>query len=105
MGYLMTKIFAFTSMKKNFNPEFIIFLNNIFQSSNDTYPTAMHIATAVEIHNTLLPGLQALHKALDEKAKEFADIVKIGRTHTQVRKTSFCMGTLIQIMVSAYIII
>lgn len=55
------------------------------QSSNDTYPTAMHIATAVEIHNTLLPGLQALHKALDEKAKEFADIVKIGRTHTQVR--------------------
>lgn len=44
----------------------------------------MHIATAVEIHNTLLPGLQALHKALDEKAKEFADIVKIGRTHTQV---------------------
>ncbi|XP_050712946.1 fumarate hydratase, mitochondrial-like isoform X3 [Eriocheir sinensis] len=56
---------------------------NKSQSSNDTYPTAMHIATAVEIHNTLLPGLQALHKALDEKAKEFANIVKIGRTHTQ----------------------
>lgn len=55
-----------------------------FQSSNDTYPTAMHIATAVEIHNTLLPGLEALHKALDAKAKEYADIVKIGRTHTQV---------------------
>lgn len=56
---------------------------NKSQSSNDTYPTAMHIATAVEIHNTLLPGLVALHKALDDKAKEFADIVKIGRTHTQ----------------------
>lgn len=80
----------------------MIFLNNNFQSSNDTYPTAMHIATAVEINNTLLPGLQALHKALDEKAKEFADIVKIGRTHTQVRKTSFCKGSLIQIMVSIY---
>ncbi|XP_063589185.1 fumarate hydratase, mitochondrial-like isoform X2 [Penaeus indicus] len=56
---------------------------NKSQSSNDTYPTAMHIATAVEIHNTLLPGLEALHKALDAKAKEYADIVKIGRTHTQ----------------------
>ncbi|KAG0715946.1 Fumarate hydratase, mitochondrial [Chionoecetes opilio] len=56
---------------------------NKSQSSNDTYPTAMHIATAVEIHNTLLPGLVALHKALDSKAKEFNDIVKIGRTHTQ----------------------
>ncbi|KAG7159034.1 Fumarate hydratase-like 1 [Homarus americanus] len=52
-------------------------------SSNDTYPTAMHIATAVEIHNTLLPGLEALHNALDGKAKEYADIIKIGRTHTQ----------------------
>lgn len=45
----------------------------------------MHIATAVEIHNTLLPGLEALHKALDDKAKEFKDIIKIGRTHTQVQ--------------------
>ena len=44
----------------------------------------MHIAVAVEINNTLLPGLQALHDALDAKAKEFADIIKIGRTHTQV---------------------
>ncbi|KAK8738611.1 hypothetical protein OTU49_003964, partial [Cherax quadricarinatus] len=52
-------------------------------SSNDTYPTAMHIATAVEIHQTLLPGLEALYKALDDKAKEYADIIKIGRTHTQ----------------------
>jgi len=56
---------------------------NKSQSSNDTYPTAMHIAVAVEIHNTLIPGLKKLHDALDVKAKEYADIVKIGRTHTQ----------------------
>lgn len=56
---------------------------NKSQSSNDTYPTAMHIAVAVEIHEVLLPGLQKLHDALDAKAKEFADIIKIGRTHTQ----------------------
>jgi len=56
---------------------------NKSQSSNDTYPTAMHIATAVEIHTVLLPGLKKLHDALDAKAKEFADIIKIGRTHTQ----------------------
>lgn len=54
------------------------------QSSNDTFPTAMHVAVAVELHNTLLPGLKALHEALDAKAKEFKDIIKIGRTHTQV---------------------
>ena len=56
---------------------------NKSQSSNDTYPTAMHIATAVEIQNVLLPGLKKLMGALDEKAKEYADIIKIGRTHTQ----------------------
>jgi len=56
---------------------------NKSQSSNDTYPTAMHIATAVEIHGVLLPGLKKLHDALDAKAKEFEDIIKIGRTHTQ----------------------
>jgi len=56
---------------------------NKSQSSNDTYPTAMHIAVAVEVHETLLPGMQKLHDALDAKAKEYADIVKIGRTHTQ----------------------
>merc|ERR1719410_1164895 len=43
----------------------------------------MHIATAVEIHETLLPGIKKLHDALDAKAKEFNDIIKIGRTHTQ----------------------
>merc|ERR1719167_1534941 len=56
---------------------------NKSQSSNDTYPTAMHIATAVEIQNVLLPGLKKLHDALDAKANEYADIIKIGRTHTQ----------------------
>merc|ERR1712018_433927 len=56
---------------------------NMSQSSNDTYPTAMHIAVAVEIHNVLIPGIKTLHDALDAKAKEFQDIIKIGRTHTQ----------------------
>ncbi|KAA0155232.1 hypothetical protein FNF29_01983 [Cafeteria roenbergensis] len=56
---------------------------NMGMSSNDSYPTAMHIAAALEITGTTIPGLKALHAALDAKAKEFADIVKIGRTHTQ----------------------
>jgi fumarate hydratase class II len=53
------------------------------QSSNDSFPTAMHIAAAGEINGRLLPALQVLLDALDEKAAAFADIVKIGRTHTQ----------------------
>jgi fumarate hydratase class II len=56
---------------------------NMSQSSNDTYPTAMHVASAEEIVNRLLPALRHLHAALDAKAREWADIVKIGRTHTQ----------------------
>ncbi|KAF5914086.1 hypothetical protein HPG69_010245 [Diceros bicornis minor] len=56
---------------------------NKSQSSNDTFPTAMHIAAATEVHEVLLPGLQKLHHALDAKSKEFAQIIKIGRTHTQ----------------------
>ncbi len=56
---------------------------NMGQSSNDSFPTAMHIATGVEANKTLIPALQLLHKALDAKAKEFKDIVKIGRTHLQ----------------------
>ncbi|XP_012299143.2 fumarate hydratase, mitochondrial isoform X1 [Aotus nancymaae] len=56
---------------------------NKSQSSNDTFPTAMHIAAATEVHGVLLPGLQKLHDALDAKSKEFAQIIKIGRTHTQ----------------------
>ena len=53
------------------------------QSSNDSFPAAMHIAAAVEFADRLVPGLQHLHNALDAKAKAFADIIKIGRTHTQ----------------------
>ncbi|HZL29967.1 MAG TPA: class II fumarate hydratase [Pseudolabrys sp.] len=55
---------------------------NMSQSSNDSIPTAMHIAAAMRIEAHLLPALNRLHKALDRKAKEFAKIVKIGRTHT-----------------------
>ena len=53
------------------------------QSSNDTFPTAMHISAAEEIAGRLIPSLKHLHGALDAKANEFADIIKIGRTHTQ----------------------
>ncbi|WP_395776272.1 class II fumarate hydratase [Aquidulcibacter sp.] len=56
---------------------------NMSQSSNDTFPTAMHIACAVEVAHHLLPALSHLHAALDAKAKAWADIIKIGRTHTQ----------------------
>lgn len=56
---------------------------NKSQSSNDTFPTAMHIAAAMEVHERLLPGLRKLHGALHAKSNEFKDLVKIGRTHTQ----------------------
>ncbi len=56
---------------------------NMSQSSNDTYPTAMHIAAAEHVVHHLLPALKHLHAALDTKAKAFAHIIKIGRTHTQ----------------------
>jgi fumarate hydratase, class II len=56
---------------------------NMSQSSNDTYPTAMHIACTEEIHHRLLPALQHLRNALNDKAKAWARIIKIGRTHTQ----------------------
>jgi len=55
---------------------------NMGQSSNDTFPTAMHIATATTAHDVLLPGLAKLHAALEQKQKEFEHIIKIGRTHT-----------------------
>jgi fumarate hydratase class II len=54
---------------------------NMSQSSNDAIPTAMHVAAALALEHHLRPALQALHAALDGKAKEFAGIVKIGRTH------------------------
>ncbi len=56
---------------------------NMSQSSNDTYPTAMHIACAEEIIDNLLPALNVIHNSLDKKSKEWEDIIKIGRTHTQ----------------------
>jgi fumarate hydratase class II len=56
---------------------------NMSQSSNDSFPTAMHIAAATRIMSDLIPALGALHRALRQKEKAFAGIVKIGRTHTQ----------------------
>jgi len=56
---------------------------NMSQSSNDSFPTAMHIAGAMHIAADLIPALEMLHRALHKKQKEFAHIVKIGRTHTQ----------------------
>ena len=56
---------------------------NRSQSSNDTFPTAMHIAAAEEIHHRLIPALEELRNALNDKAQAFSDIIKIGRTHTQ----------------------
>ena len=53
------------------------------QSSNDSFPTAMHIATVLEIHRRLMPGLRRLHGALLSKSHDFASIIKIGRTHLQ----------------------
>jgi fumarate hydratase class II len=53
------------------------------QSSNDSFPTAMHIAAAIELNNHLLPALERLRVALDAKAKAFESIIKIGRTHLQ----------------------
>ncbi len=56
---------------------------NMGQSSNDTFPTAMHIAAALTAQEVLLPGLRKLHAALHAKQDAFKDIIKIGRTHTQ----------------------
>ncbi|MBP6689664.1 MAG: class II fumarate hydratase [Hyphomonadaceae bacterium] len=56
---------------------------NMSQSSNDTFPTAMHIACAEEIEHRLIPALSKLRNALNDKAQAWKDIIKIGRTHTQ----------------------
>ena len=56
---------------------------NLSQSSNDAFPTAMHLATVVTVERHLLPALQGLIDALEEKAIRYADVVKIGRTHLQ----------------------
>jgi fumarate hydratase class II len=56
---------------------------NLSQSSNDAFPTAMHIAAAERLHRDLIPAIQRVHDAINIKADEFADVVKIGRTHLQ----------------------
>ncbi len=56
---------------------------NMGQSSNDTFPTAMHIATAMKVRDVLMPGLEVLRYELAAKSQAFSDIIKIGRTHTQ----------------------
>lgn len=56
---------------------------NMSQSSNDTFPTVMHIAAVLSITQRLIPSLEALHKSVDAKSKEFDHIIKIGRTHLQ----------------------
>ncbi len=56
---------------------------NMGQSSNDVFPTAMHISAAMAAHQVLLPGLEKMHAALEAKVAEFDGIIKIGRTHTQ----------------------
>lgn len=56
---------------------------NLSQSSNDTFPTAMHIAAVEQLHHALLPSLRRLHSALDVKSRQWDDLVKIGRTHLQ----------------------
>src|SRR5438128_4602266 len=56
---------------------------NMAQSSNDTFPSAMYIAAAVNVKQRLIPAVTALHEAIDAKAETWSDIVKIGRTHMQ----------------------
>ena len=56
---------------------------NRSQSSNDSFPTAMHIAVVLEIYKVLLPGLEKIYQQLEKMTEEFKNIIKIGRTHTQ----------------------
>ncbi|MBT4880765.1 MAG: class II fumarate hydratase [Alphaproteobacteria bacterium] len=56
---------------------------NMAQSTNDSFPTAMHIAAVLEVQESLIPSLKHFHKALEKKVKDFQDIVKLGRTHLQ----------------------
>jgi fumarate hydratase class II len=57
--------------------------SNMGQSSNDSFPTVMHIAAVLETFRVLLPGLQKMSLEMEKKMNEFAKIIKIGRTHTQ----------------------
>ncbi len=80
MNYFSTSLGGTLGSKTPVHPNDHV---NKSQSSNDTFPTAMHIAVAVEINQKLIPSLEALHYAMDKKRKEFNHIIKIGRTHTQ----------------------
>jgi len=71
------------------------------QSTNDTFPTAMHIAVSLVIRDCLLPGLWKLHASLDAKAREFTDVIKIGRTHVQVQHSNRMMMMMMIIRVRA----
>ncbi|AFJ63478.1 class II fumarate hydratase [Bacillus sp. NEAU-CP5] len=75
-----------TALLKEKNSELKIHPNddvNRSQSSNDTFPTAMHVAAVLAVYEQLVPALDQLRATLDEKAKAYQDIVKIGRTHLQ----------------------
>lgn len=75
-----------TAYLKDKNSEFSIHPNddvNRSQSSNDTFPTAMHVAAVLAVYKKLLPAIDQLRATLDEKAKAYQEIVKIGRTHLQ----------------------
>ena len=65
---------------------------NMGQSSNDTFPTAMHVAIGMQARDVLLPGLDKLASALEAKSEEFKDIIKIGRTHTRCNSTDLRSG-------------
>ncbi|MCO6176143.1 class II fumarate hydratase [Flavobacterium sp. NRK F10] len=69
---------------KDFSEDFILKANddvNKSQSSNDTFPTAMHIAASIQLIKHTIPAIEVLQKALNAKAEEFKDVIKIGRTH------------------------
>ena len=74
---------------------------NMSQSSNDTYPTAMYIASSTEIIDHLIPALGSIAKKLNEKAKSWQSIIKIGRTHTQ-DATPLTLGLLFFLASSLY---
>ncbi len=89
---------------------------NLSTSSNDVFPTAIHIAAAETVHHELLPAMDALHRALEEKSRQFWNVLKIGRTHLQdavpmrvgqefsgyARQVELCSGRLIAALDGIY---
>ena len=74
---------------------------NRAQSSNDTFPTAMHISSAEQITNQLLPSVHHLRDSLEAKAQEFSSIVKIGRTHPDGCSATYSRPRVLRIRVHA----